>query len=49
MGEIVNNLPSLVQLFLTNTVIIAAIMGIGLNLLINVLFKGEEEDEEIVS
>ena len=49
MGEIVNNLPSLVQLFLTNTVIIAVIMGIGLNLLINVLFKGEEEDEEIVS
>lgn len=48
IGDIVSNLSPLVQLFLTNTVIIAVVLGIGLNIMLNMLFKGDEEEEEMI-
>ncbi|MCQ1529119.1 uracil-xanthine permease family protein [Lutispora saccharofermentans] len=36
----------LIQLFLTNTVVIAVLVGIVLHLLLNVAFKGEQEEIE---
>jgi uracil permease len=38
-----STLPALVELFLTNTVVIAVVLGITLNLLLNIILKGEEE------
>lgn len=46
VGNWTASLPPLVRLFLTNTVVIAVIMGILLNLLLNVAFKGEQEEVE---
>lgn len=40
------SLSPLAQLFLTNTVVIAVVVGIALNLLLNVAFKGEQETVE---
>ena len=40
------SLSPLAQLFLTNTVVIAVVMGIILNLLLNVAFKGDQEEVE---
>lgn len=44
----VATLSPLVKLFLTNTVVIAVLLGIVLNILLNMVFKGNEQEEEFV-
>lgn len=46
LGAWTKSLAPLVQLFLTNTVVIAVLVGIVLHLLLNVAFKGEHEEIE---
>lgn len=46
VGDWTKSLAPLAQLFLTNTVVLAVVMGILLNLVLNVIFKGDQEEEE---
>ncbi len=44
LGEAwLDTLPTLLRLVLTNTVVLAVLLAIGLNLLLNIILKGEEE------
>ncbi|MFQ5568259.1 MAG: uracil-xanthine permease family protein [Rhodothermales bacterium] len=38
-------LPSFVRLLLTNTVVLAVLLAVGLNLLLNIIMKGEAEED----
>lgn len=40
------SLPNLIQLFLTNTVVIAVLLGIVLNIILNIILKGDKEEAE---
>ena len=42
-------LPMLLRLTLTNTVVLAVLLAVGLNLLLNIVLKGDREEEEMGS
>ena len=45
LGEAwLDTLPTLLRLVLTNTVVLAVLLAIGLNLLLNIILKGEKEE-----
>lgn len=47
LGEIwLATLPTLLRLTLTNTVVLAVLLAVGLNLLLNIVLKGEQEEDE---
>ena len=48
LGEAwLDTLPTLLRLVLTNTVVLAVLLAIGLNLLLNIILKGEKEEAEV--
>ncbi len=47
LGEAwLDQLPALARLLLTNTVVLAVVLGVGLNLLLNIVLGGSEEEPE---
>ncbi|AYO30190.1 xanthine permease [Biomaibacter acetigenes] len=48
VGQWTKSLSPLVQLFLTNTVVIAVLTGIVLNIILNIILKGNQEEIEDV-